>query len=162
MSTIPFGNPKEPTTHKFLCCLYNRTEKTDLPPNGLTPVEVYNQLGLRATEGPVRTRTIDRLVIGCERNGYVERVGGKIRMTVAGIRLCNSIEEDSRLYCSKVPSYKDWSANIPAFMREHKIGKRDRCYHVISRDTSCRPHEILRLRIRDIIFKTTANNCQYA
>jgi len=92
MSTIPFGNPKEHTTRKFLCCLYNRTE-------------VYNQLGLGATEGPDRTRTIDQLVIGCERN--VERVGGKIRMTVAGIRLCNSIEEDGRLYCSKVPSYKD-------------------------------------------------------
>jgi hypothetical protein len=107
MSTIPFGNPKEPTTRKFLCCLHNRTERTDLLLNGLTPIEVYNQLGVGATEGRDRTRTIDQLVIGCERNGYVERVGGKIRMTVAGIRLCNSIEEDGQSYCSKVPSYKD-------------------------------------------------------
>lgn len=71
-----------------------------------TTDKVYNQLGLGATAGPDRTRTIDQLVIGCERNGYVERVGGKIRMTAAGIRLCNSIE-DGRSYCSEAPSYKD-------------------------------------------------------
>ena len=39
--------------------------------------------------------------------------------------------------------------------------KRMKCYHTISRDTSCRPHEILRLRIKDIIFKTAGNH-QYA
>jgi integrase len=39
--------------------------------------------------------------------------------------------------------------------------KRDKCYHAISRDLSCRPHEILRLKIRDIAFKTTGNY-QYA
>jgi integrase len=39
--------------------------------------------------------------------------------------------------------------------------KRDRCYHAISRDLSARPHEILNLRIRDIVFKQ-AGNKQYA
>jgi integrase len=39
--------------------------------------------------------------------------------------------------------------------------KRIKCYHAISRDTSCRPHEILKLRIKDIFFKT-AGNYQYA
>ena len=39
--------------------------------------------------------------------------------------------------------------------------KRMKCYHAISRDTSCRPHEILRLRIKDIVFKTAGNH-QYA
>jgi integrase len=34
--------------------------------------------------------------------------------------------------------------------------KRDKCYHMISRDTACRPHEILKLRLKDITFKTTA------
>ena len=38
---------------------------------------------------------------------------------------------------------------------------RDKCYHMISRDTSCRPHEILKLKIKDIVFKTSGNN-QYA
>jgi integrase/recombinase XerD len=39
--------------------------------------------------------------------------------------------------------------------------KRDRCYFAISRDLSARPHEILDLRIKDIIFKQ-AGNKQYA
>ena len=38
---------------------------------------------------------------------------------------------------------------------------RDRCYHAISRDLSARPHEILGLRIKDVIFKM-AGNKQYA
>jgi integrase/recombinase XerD len=39
--------------------------------------------------------------------------------------------------------------------------KRDRCYHAMSRDTSCRPHEILKLKIKDIVFKMVYNR-QYA
>lgn len=37
-----------------------------------------------------------------------------------------------------------------------------KCYHAVSRDTSCRPHEILKLTIKDIVFKTAAGNYQYA
>ena len=39
--------------------------------------------------------------------------------------------------------------------------KRIKCYHAMSRDTGCRPHELLKLRIKDIVFKTTGNR-QYA
>ena len=39
---------------------------------------------------------------------------------------------------------------------------RDKCYHAISRDTSCRPNEILRLRMKDVVFKTTNDDYQYA
>ena len=39
--------------------------------------------------------------------------------------------------------------------------KRDRCYHTMARDLSARPHEILNLKIRDIIFKA-AGTKQYA
>jgi integrase len=42
---------------------------------------------------------------------------------------------------------------------------RDKCYHMISRDTGCRPHEILKLKIKDVVFKTTTadeGNRQYA
>lgn len=35
---------------------------------------------------------------------------------------------------------------------------RDRCYHATSRDLSARPHEILGLKIKDIIFKAAGNN----
>jgi integrase/recombinase XerD len=39
--------------------------------------------------------------------------------------------------------------------------KRDRCYHTMARDPSARPHEILNLKIKDIMFET-AGNKQYA
>jgi site-specific recombinase XerD len=39
--------------------------------------------------------------------------------------------------------------------------KRDRCYHAISRDLSARPHEILSIRIKDVVFRQV-NNKQYA
>jgi integrase len=32
---------------------------------------------------------------------------------------------------------------------------------MICRDTGCRPHEILKLKIKDVVFKTSGNN-QYA
>jgi hypothetical protein len=31
--------------------------------------------------------------------------------------------------------------------------KRDRCYHTVARDLSARPHEILGLKIKDVVFK---------
>ncbi len=40
--------------------------------------------------------------------------------------------------------------------------KRDRCYHAMATDTSCRPHELLNLKISDIIFKRTDNGRMYA
>ena len=39
--------------------------------------------------------------------------------------------------------------------------KRDRCYHSISRDLSARPHEILGLKLKDIVFKSVGSK-QYA
>lgn len=39
--------------------------------------------------------------------------------------------------------------------------KRDQCYHTVSRDLSARPHEILNLKIKDLILKN-AGNKQYA
>jgi hypothetical protein len=38
---------------------------------------------------------------------------------------------------------------------------REKCYHTISRDLSCRPHEILKLKVKDIHFKYNGNR-QYA
>lgn len=39
--------------------------------------------------------------------------------------------------------------------------KRDRCYHAISRDLSARPHEILNLKIKDVVYRQIDNK-QYA
>ena len=35
---------------------------------------------------------------------------------------------------------------------------REKCYHAMSRDLSCRPAEILKLKIRDVSFKTIGNS----
>lgn len=39
---------------------------------------------------------------------------------------------------------------------------RDRCYHAMANDTSARPHELLSLKIKDIIFKKSSTGMQYA
>jgi integrase len=56
-----------------------------------------------------------------------------------------------------------WSQNDDLAFLKWVTNKRDRCYHTMSRDLSARPHEILGLKIKDIVFKTvTADNKQYA
>jgi len=54
-----------------------------------------------------------------------------------------------------------WSKEDDILFLKYCPSKRDRCYHAIARDTSCRPHEILKLKIRDVVFKATGNY-QYA
>jgi integrase len=54
-----------------------------------------------------------------------------------------------------------WTQQDDLLFLKYCPTKREKCYHAISRDTSCRPHEIVKLKIRDIVFKTTGNY-QYA
>ena len=54
-----------------------------------------------------------------------------------------------------------WTQQDDLLFLKYCPSKRDKCYHAVSRDSSCRPHEILKLKIRDIAFKTTGNY-QYA
>jgi integrase len=49
-----------------------------------------------------------------------------------------------------------WTAEDDLLFLKYCPSKRDRCYHAISRDLSCRPHEILKLKIKDIAFKLQA------
>jgi integrase len=55
-----------------------------------------------------------------------------------------------------------WSQEDDLLFLKWVTNKRDRCYHTMARDLSARPHEILNLKIKDIIFKITADNKQYA
>jgi integrase/recombinase XerD len=48
-----------------------------------------------------------------------------------------------------------WTVEDDLLFLKYCPSKRDKCYHTISRDTGCRPHEILKLRLKDITFKTT-------
>jgi integrase len=54
-----------------------------------------------------------------------------------------------------------WTPQDDLLFLKYCPSKRDRCYHAISRDLSCRPAEILNLRIKDIRFKIVGNN-QYS
>jgi len=54
-----------------------------------------------------------------------------------------------------------WTQDDDLLFLKYCPSKRDRCYHTISRDSSCRPHELLKLKIKDVIFKF-AGDRQYA
>jgi integrase/recombinase XerD len=54
-----------------------------------------------------------------------------------------------------------WTQEDDLLFLKYCPSKRDRCYHAISRDLSCRPAEILDLRIKDVHFKVVGNY-QYA
>jgi integrase len=56
-----------------------------------------------------------------------------------------------------------WTVEDDLLFLKYCPSKRMKCYHVMSRDTSCRPHELLKLRMRDIVFKNVlGGNRQYA
>jgi integrase len=55
-----------------------------------------------------------------------------------------------------------WTRQDDLLFLKYCPSSRDRLYHSLSRDTSCRPDEILKLKIRDITFKIAGNNYQYA
>ncbi|MGI8832642.1 MAG: hypothetical protein ACR2IS_08400 [Nitrososphaeraceae archaeon] len=74
------------------------------------------------------------------------------------------IENIPKLKRKETSVYKPsdlWTQQDDLLFMKYCPSKRDKCYHAISRDSSCRPHEILKLKIRDIAFKTTGNY-QYA
>jgi integrase/recombinase XerD len=54
-----------------------------------------------------------------------------------------------------------WTQEDDLIFLKWVTNKRVRCYHMMARDLSARPHEILNLKIKDIVFKT-ARNRQYA
>ncbi len=46
-----------------------------------------------------------------------------------------------------------WTQEDDIIFLKYCSSERDRCYHAISRDTSARPHELLKLKIKDVVFK---------
>jgi integrase len=55
-----------------------------------------------------------------------------------------------------------WGQQEHAIFLKYCPSIRDRCYHAISVDTSCRPHELLNLKIKDIKFDETEDGKHYA
>jgi integrase len=54
-----------------------------------------------------------------------------------------------------------WSQEDDLLFLKYCPSKRDKAYHTMARDTSCRPSEILALRIKDLVFKMSGDR-QYA
>ncbi|MGB7954368.1 MAG: hypothetical protein WCF23_10325 [Candidatus Nitrosopolaris sp.] len=55
-----------------------------------------------------------------------------------------------------------WVEEDDSLFLKYCSSKRIKCYHAVSRDASARPHEILKLKIKDIVFKFTPDKKQYA
>jgi integrase/recombinase XerD len=56
-----------------------------------------------------------------------------------------------------------WTAEDDSLFLKYCPNPRDRCYHAMSRDSAARPHELLKLRIKDVVFKLTPDSKkQYA
>jgi integrase/recombinase XerD len=51
-----------------------------------------------------------------------------------------------------------WTAEDDVLFLKYCPNKRDKAYHTIARDSSCRPSEILNLRIRDVVFMTSGTS----
>jgi integrase len=55
-----------------------------------------------------------------------------------------------------------WTTEEHAVFLKYCPMKRDRCPHAMAYDTSAKPHELLRLKIKDIKFKLSPEGIQYA
>ncbi len=55
-----------------------------------------------------------------------------------------------------------WTPEDNSLFLKYCPNPRDRCYHAMSRDSAARPHELLKLRIREVTFKFTVDRKQYA
>jgi len=54
-----------------------------------------------------------------------------------------------------------WTSEDHTLFLKYCPEKWDRCYHAMANDTSCRLHELLVLRLKDIKFKVSSNGTQY-
>jgi integrase/recombinase XerD len=55
-----------------------------------------------------------------------------------------------------------WTEEDDALFYKYCPSSRDRCYHAVARDTGCRPHEPLKLRIKDVVVQQLENGYQIA
>jgi integrase/recombinase XerD len=55
-----------------------------------------------------------------------------------------------------------WTPEDDSLFLKYSANPRDRCYHAMSRDSAARPHELLKLKIKDVVFKLTPDKKQYA
>ena len=74
------------------------------------------------------------------------------------------VDNISKLKRKEISVYKPsdlWTPEDDLLFLKYCPSERDCCYHAVSRDLSCRPDELLKLKIRDISFKTVQSGKQY-
>jgi len=65
----------------------------------------------------------------------------------------------------EVSTYKPtdlWTEEDDMLFYKYCPSVRDRCWHAVSRDTACRPHELLKLKIKDVVVQQLDNGYQVA
>src|SRR5947209_1927940 len=75
------------------------------------------------------------------------------------------IENIPQLKRKEKSTYKPtdlWTPEDDSLFLKYCTNSRDRCYHAMSRDSAARPHELLKLKIKDVVFKLTPDKRQYA
>src|SRR5438093_9203831 len=55
-----------------------------------------------------------------------------------------------------------WTSEDDSLFLKYCPSASDRCYHAMSRDSAGTPHELLKLRIRELVFKMSPDKKQYA
>lgn len=55
-----------------------------------------------------------------------------------------------------------WTEEDDALFFKYCPSSRDRCWHAVSRDTGCRPHELLKLKIKDVIVQQLDTGLPYS
>jgi hypothetical protein len=65
----------------------------------------------------------------------------------------------------EISTYKPtdlWTEEDDFIFYKYCPSPRDRCWHAVSRDTDCRPHELLKLKIKDVVAQQLENGYQIA
>ena len=74
------------------------------------------------------------------------------------------IQNLKRLKRKEKSTYKPsdmWTQDDDLLFLKYCPSKRDRCYHMMARDTSARPSEILSLKIKGLVFLRPSLNCSF-
>lgn len=55
-----------------------------------------------------------------------------------------------------------WTEEDDALFYKYCPSLRDKCWHAVARDTGCRPHEMLKLKVKDVVVQQLENGYQVA
>jgi integrase/recombinase XerD len=75
------------------------------------------------------------------------------------------MQQIPRIKRREVSIYKPtdlWTEEDDELFYRHCPSLRDKCWHAVARDTGCRPHEMLKLRIKDVVVQQLEDGYQIA